>query len=227
MAEERDITPEKQLLRLIEDPKLQNKGALQAQKVKHRGLSLLSPAAWISRFSFWAEKFKQSVKGGISPLDFKLINSILVLCIIILAGYFLYNAYFSTTNLRNMPDLQLDSKESIKTAAFPEVSVLKKSSTYYLGKVRQRNIFRIGGADSVDLSKVFAPVIAARLVDEIKHLRLVGISWSDDPDAMVEDTNTGRTFFIKRGEMIDKFKVEAIFKDKIILGYGGEEVELK
>ena len=65
------------------------------------------------------------------------------------------------------------------------------------------------------------------LSKEISHLKLVGISWSNNPDAMVEDTKALKTFFIKRGDMIGKFRVEAIFKDKIILSFEGEEVELR
>jgi hypothetical protein len=55
----------------------------------------------------------------------------------------------------------------------------------------------------------------------------VGISWSDDPDVMIEDTKTQRTFFLKKGQMIDDIKLEAVFKDKVILNYLGEEIELK
>ena len=32
---------------------------------------------------------------------------------------------------------------------------------------------------------------------------------------------------VKRGEMIGEVKVQAIFKDKVVLTFGGEEVELK
>ena len=44
---------------------------------------------------------------------------------------------------------------------------------------------------------------------------------------MVEDTKSYKTFFVKRGDLIGEVKVEAIFKDKIILSYEGDEVELR
>jgi hypothetical protein len=45
---------------------------------------------------------------------------------------------------------------------------------------------------------------------------------------MIEDTKTQRTLFLKKGQRIDnEIKVEAIFKDKVILSYKGEEIELK
>ena len=46
-------------------------------------------------------------------------------------------------------------------------------------------------------------------------------------DAMIEDTQALRTFFVKRGQMLGQVKVEAIFKDKIILSCDGEEAELR
>lgn len=227
MAEKRDITPEKQLLNLIEDPKGQENSTFQAQKVKHSALSIFSPIAWVSRFSFFSKKLKGGDQPSFRILDFKLINGILIFCIISLIAYFVYSLYLGVISLEKDVDLGVSDTVKVKIDTFPNISILKNSPMYYLGKVREKNLFRIGGSDSVDLSKVYAPISATRLIDEIKHLRLVGISWSSNPDAMIEDTNTGRTFFIQRGSVVDKFKIEAIFKDKVILSYGGEEVELR
>jgi type II secretory pathway component PulC len=56
----------------------------------------------------------------------------------------------------------------------------------------------------------------------------VGISWSADPDVMIEDGKTQRTIFLKKGQLVDnEIRVEAVFKDKVILSYKGEEIELK
>jgi hypothetical protein len=44
---------------------------------------------------------------------------------------------------------------------------------------------------------------------------------------MIEDTKALRTFFVKRGEMAGEAKVQAIFKDKVVLSVGTEEFELK
>jgi hypothetical protein len=44
---------------------------------------------------------------------------------------------------------------------------------------------------------------------------------------MIEDTKELKTFFVKRGEMVGDAKVQAIFKDKVVLSLGKEEFELK
>ena len=81
-------------------------------------------------------------------------------------------------------------------------------------------------ADTVDAKTEVKPP-SSGIIGVTQHLRLAGISWSDDPDAMIEDTRTKRTLFVKRGGMIGKIKVQAIFKDKVVLFYDGEEIELK
>src|SRR3989338_4347464 len=68
-----------------------------------------------------------------------------------------------------------------------------------------------------------------RITELTKNLRLVGISWSADPDVMIEDTNMQRTFFLKKGQVMENInvKVEAVFKDKVVLSCDGEEAELR
>ena len=143
--------------------------------------------------------------------------------------YFANNLYMSITDLRKMPDLKFEAHESLKAGSFPEIPVSKKAASYYLEKVRERNLFKMGlpKAKVEDKPVEEARLPSSRIMEATKDLRLVGISWSDDPDAMIENAKAMRTFFVKRGEMIGEIKVEAIFKDKVVLSYGGEEVELK
>jgi type II secretory pathway component PulC len=69
---------------------------------------------------------------------------------------------------------------------------------------------------------------SSRIIEATQNLKLVGISWSNDPDVMIEDTQNHRTLFLKKGRLINnEIKVEAIFKDKVVLSYQGEEIELR
>ncbi|MFC1667328.1 hypothetical protein ACFL0P_05670 [Candidatus Omnitrophota bacterium] len=232
MAQKRDVTPEKQLLKLIEDPKAKN-AKTRAYTFKHQGLSFFSLAGWKGRVSFVKENFKGWFKGGgLRSSDIKVINKALGLCSFLLMVYFGHNIYISMINLKVSPDLKVKIQQDLKAPSLPEVSRLKNAVSYYLEKVRQRNIFVIG-ARRVARTDISEPGLAkskppsATIIEAVQHLRLAGISWSSDPDAMIEDTNASRTFFVKRGEMIGEAKVQAIFKDKIVLSYDGEEIELK
>jgi len=230
MAQERSVTPEKQLLGLIEDPKKESAG-VGGRAVRYRRNSLFSFSAWLSRIYFFKNKLRGSFDyRDFRKLDVKTINNVLFLSIVILAFYFLFSFSVSMVDMKNpwdskfkIPDLESQSEEGAKKASF-----LKKAESFYLEKVRQRNIFKIGAKNIDGSAKAVMKDASLNATEATRHLRLVGISWSSDPDAMVEDTSALRTFFVKRGQTLGTdIRVEAILKDKIILSYRGEEVELR
>jgi len=225
MAEARPITPEKQLLRLIEEPKTTS--SVQAQAIKHHSLSLFSFSAWLGRISFFKEVFKKWFQG-VKPhqLDIKLVNKILGLFIFVLTVYFISNFFSSLINLKKMPSLEFKPQEGRSLAGSQELSFLKKAASYYSEKIRERDIFKMG-AKKTTTAELSLKGPSSRIIEATQHLKLVGISWSNDPDAMIEDSKALRTFFVKRGQMIGEVKVQAIFKDKVILAFGGEEIELR
>ena len=226
MAQERPITPEKQLLKLIEDPKSKTT-AVSAQAIKHQGLSLFSFSAWIGRISFFKDWFKRRLqRPKYHGFNTKIISKALGICIFVLAFYFISNLFTSLVNFKKMPDLLEMKKEDLKPVSFQEASVSKKAVSYFLEKVRQRDIFKMGHKEQVT-SEVAIKNPSSTIIEATQHLKLVGISWSNDPDAMIEDTKASRTFFVKRGQLIGEIKVQAIFKDKIVLSYAGEEIELR
>jgi hypothetical protein len=229
MAQERPITPEKQLLKLIEDPKAEGR-SIQVHAIKHRGISLFSLSAWISRLFFLRGRLRRWFKSGeLRQSNIKIINRILVLCILGLAFYLISSVTISMINVRKKPDLDSGIQvKTIKPVALRDTSFLKAAS-FYLEKIRERNIFEIGyRKQEKPKSAVSAPSPpSSRIMEATQHLRLVGIAWSEDPDVMIEDTKAMKTFFVKRGQMIGELKVQAIFRDKVVLSYGDEEIELK
>lgn len=227
MAQERSPTPEKQLLKLIEEPNL-NPAAFSALAIKHQGLSLFSFSAWLGRISFlrgWLKRqFQRPESHG---FDAKIIIKVLGICIFILVFYFTSNLFTSLINLKKTRNLLLEAKKEDLNPAGPEDAfVSKKAVSYFLEKIRQRDIFKMG-QNKKDDTEVVSRGPSSRIVEATAHLKLVGISWSGDPDAMIEDTKALRTFFVKRGGLVGEVKVQAIFKDKLILSYAGEEIELR
>ena len=230
MATERSITPEKQLLRLIEENKGKNPAAVQAQALRRRGMGIVSLGAWLGRFSFskdWFRRRIESLRG--QPLDIKSVNRILLLCAGVFILYFLASTTTALTRLSAPPDLEAPASEGSSINLMERV-FLKKAVSYYLEKIGQRDIFKMGavqkitGADGVQTEM---KVTSSRILDATETLKLVGISWSDNPDAIIEDTKDTKTFFVKIGQKIGEVKVQAIFKDKVVLSYQGEETELK
>lgn len=222
MAQEGHLTPEKQLLRLIENPETKGVG-VQLSKIKHHSVRLFSFSAWMSRFSFFKESISKHFRGErVRPLDNRILNKILIACIATVFIYLIGDISFSLIKLEEMPDMDIEIKKGAEPAGVPETSLLK-AATFYLEQVRGRNIFEMGHAETKEAVK--HP--SEESLQATQYLRLVGIAWSDDPDAMIEDINAMKTFFVRRGEMIGEFKVEAIFKNKVILSREGEEIELR
>ncbi|MBU0503142.1 MAG: hypothetical protein ABH882_04585 [Candidatus Omnitrophota bacterium] len=244
MAQDKSLSPEKQLLSLIEGQESQNKKAVspaaaiiedgsslkpkiiaktaEDYALQHRNLSLFSVEAWIGRLSFFKGQFKKWSKVGQSQSDvIKLVNRFMYLGIFILAVYFAGNFSFSMINVNKIPQMDFKVQSAVANpVGLAGLSPIKPSS-YYLEKVRQRDIFKMGPMQKDEEKQPL------KIVELTKNLKLVGISWSDDPDVMIEDTGTKRTFFVKRGQSIGEIKVQAVFKDKIILSYDKEEMELK
>lgn len=231
MATERAITPEKQLLRLIETNKGKNSAAVQAQALRRRGMGIVSLGAWLGRFSFskdWFRRRIESFRG--QPLDIKSVNRILLLCAAVFTLYFLASTTTALIRLSTPPDLEAPASENGSSINLMERVFLKKAVSYYLEKIGERDIFRMGAARKMtgaDGTQAEMKVTSSRILDATETLKLVGISWSNDPDAIIEDTKDTKTFFVKTGQKIGDVKVQAIFKDKVVLSYQGEETELK
>ncbi|MDP2960698.1 MAG: hypothetical protein Q8N71_04670, partial [candidate division Zixibacteria bacterium] len=143
MAQEGSLTPEKQLLRLIEKP--ETKGvSVEIDKIKHRGLRLFSFNALRGRLSFFKESISEWFKGEkLYSFDNKVLNKILIVLISIALIYFINDIFFSLVRLRKVPDISIEIKKGTEAASIPGTSLLK-AATFYLEQVRGRNIFEMG-----------------------------------------------------------------------------------
>ena len=226
MAQTGPSTPERELLKFIEDSKAKGHGLLKDYAIKHRSFSLFSFSAWLGRISFLRDWFKKRFKRQRQQqLNIKVINKILVVCIFMLTFYFIGNLLTSISSLKEMPYLESKLKEDVNLTSYEEASISStKPVSYYLEKVRQRDIFKMGETSPVEAA---VKLPSSSIIEATQHLRLVGISWSKDPDAIIEDTQASRSFFVKTGHVIGDIKVQAILKDKVVLRYGTEEIELK
>jgi hypothetical protein len=231
MFQSRHAPPEKQLLNLIEQAKAGKKvqPKIQPFGFRYRVLSIFSLSALKARCSFLQEAIAQFFSNTGRPLDIRGINNILLLCVIILALYFISNFIISTNSLQKMPELTL----TVATPAprsMEQHSLFLKKLPYYLETTRERDVFnpveKIEGTGAILQQKLQS---SPKIAWASANLRLVGIgiSPSGEPDAMIEDVEDKRVYFLRRGEMIKDFRVEAIFKDSVVLRYEEEELILK
>lgn len=225
MAQFKQNTPEKQLLDLIEKPGGQK--SLQSAVIKYHGLSLFSFGALKGRASFLKNRLRDIFKDGrLYQLNVKTLNRVLKLFALILFLYFIINLAVSIAGLRKDLNLKVEPVKRAETESTPVASLLK-TVTYYLEKARERDIFNMGAKRPLDAALANRGS-TSRILEATKDFRLVGIAWSNDPDVMIEDTKNQRTLFLKKGQLVDnEIKLKAVYKDKVILSYGQEEIELR
>ncbi|MCK4519859.1 MAG: hypothetical protein KAT96_01675 [Candidatus Omnitrophica bacterium] len=224
MVSERKPAPEKQLLNLIERPEPSN---IQQTAIKRAGFSLFSWGTLKGRYSFFKKNIEVFLSFKREPLDIKRINEVLYFSVFILAVYFTTSFTISALNLEKRSTLNLKIKVAKQGAILTASSSLKKLS-YYLEKARVRDIFnplltvKESGETTGEKRRP-----ALKITEAARNLKLVGISWRDDPDVLIKDTKLNKVYILKKGEMIGKVKIETVFKDKVVLSYEGEELTLR
>jgi hypothetical protein len=176
---------------------------------------------WMGKFSIFKDNLIKQFKGGKNQLNIKLINNLLFVCIFILTFYFIHNFISSFKKINNI-DFPIAS--SVSPGATSQDVAVFKAISFYIPKIEKRDIFKMGPRSSPEY---VVEVISSKAAEATKNLRLVGISWSDDPDVMIEDIKQAKTFFVKKGQMLGDVKVESIAKDKVILRYGEESIEMR
>lgn len=231
MAQERPSTPEKQLLDLIEDPKEQD---LSQKKTKRSSFSLVSFAALKGRLSFFLESIRSGSFFKRAFLNIKGLNQILKVCTVLLFLYLTGSSAMSIMKLKEIPEFV--KKTPRLSAGSAKTGFSTRNISDYLEGPRSRNIFKFGDLqeeepEEEELEEVAPPEEETLSKGELlsQQLALVGIGWSSNPDVMLKNEDTGKMYFLKRGDRIEGvIKVEAIFLDKVILTYDdGMELELR
>ena len=214
-------TPEEQLLNLIEDG--EGPSTLGLKRKKSSLFSLINLNALLSFFPFLMRSIRDGLaklKGGADEPNLKVWNKVLAVLAVVL--FFYLTADFA---LRRLDIKQFSKRISmVKSRSFKEKSVPEvKLFLYYLEMMQRRDIFspvKLMSAENPDVE-------AKKILDTlIKDLKLVGISWGNDPQVIIEDTKDNKTYFLKTGDTISKFKIDVIFKDKVILESEGQKMEL-
>jgi len=92
---------------------------------------------------------------------------------------------------------------------------------YYLGEIAGKDIFN---SQRIMLVKAKE---SDSLAQPNSGLKFVGADWGENPVVLIEDAQTGKTYFVKKGDSVKDFKVTEIFRDRAILRHGNKVLELK
>ncbi len=228
-------TGEQKLLRIIESQQKPEgteqaadatspAAAVAAASVKSLGLpSMGLPPVFSQVLDLF--KGKTAVGGSKEAFGLKQINMVLgVLVVIVLFIFFMTLANGIGANQKRV-SIKVDSKIAATPANW---TITYPSPSQYLDVIKTRNIFQPFEKKIVEQAST--PLEEKKISTLTKDLKLVGISWLDSPESasvMFEDTTTGVTHFLKKGEAIHEMTIKAIYADSVVLSYQGEELLLR
>jgi len=88
----------------------------------------------------------------------------------------------------------------------------------YLGPVLGKNIFAAREMEAQSPTQVG--------VSDLNSLQLVGIISGENPQAVIEDKKSQKSFYVSKGQSIGDFQVADILEGKVILSRQGRQYEL-
>ncbi|MBU1726437.1 MAG: hypothetical protein KJ880_02265 [Candidatus Omnitrophica bacterium] len=206
-----NLSPEEKLLRLI---KGQNKKPLP---VKPDVEPALSPSQ--AKPSAHA----QTIHLPKLPKSFTLKLNLKQTIILIFSAsclYLLISFIYPLIALRTIKLPQIISKETSEGER-PDIKTDSDTNLQaYINEIKNKKMFSTAPAVSKSSS------VAGPNVDLIKDISLVGIISGDNPQAIIEDKKSQKSFYLNKGQFFGDFQLEDISEGKVILNYKGERYEL-
>lgn len=194
-----NLSPEEKLLNLIKGKKTPKGPALSTAKpdVQYSAKSL--PGAHLT-----------------FPHIQKLMLALTGISLIYLLAVFLYPWFgFNEIKLSKAPD----DKPEITLSGL-ELEKKTKPYEFYLQGLGKRQIF---SANFAQEETTTSPGVDT---DLIKHINLVGIISGENPQAVIEDKNIHKTYYLNKGQSIGELQIEDIKEGRVILNCKGQRYEL-
>jgi len=200
-------SPEDKLLRLIRNPKKTAESQPPKADLSKSKVALSVTAKTNLRLGPSINKFGSffNIRGVIFWL-------FIASCI-----YLISSLIYPWVGLRKIR-LPLPSKKPAEET--PITKRVAKPFEEYLESVKGRRIFA-GTAAIQDAS-----LINVANIDLMKDISLVGIISGENPQAVIEDKKTQKTYYVTKGQFIGEMQVEDIQEGKIIINYAGQKYEL-
>jgi len=132
--------------------------------------------------------------------------------------YLIFSFIYPLVALRKVKLPEAPKEKNAVLEAVPGVE--QKPLEEYLKEISGKQIF-----SNLPSAGVAGPVSGVA-VDLVKDINLVGIIAGDNPQAIIEDRKTQKTYYLDKGQFIGEFQLEDIQEGKIILNYNGQKFEL-
>lgn len=199
------LTPEDRLLRLIETPAkiksafMRNKFTVKAPQMK----------------DLWGKlKFNKDI------FSFDFISKAFIGLAAILTLILVVQILFSSRdfNSSSWEPASVASKNETEKA----YSLLPLSD--YLAELGRGSMF---SGVTQETAQATQTQVQEDVSEQLKNLKLVGIIWSNKPQAMIENVAEAKTLLLNIGDQVGKVKIKNIYPDRVILATDSQEWELR
>jgi hypothetical protein len=173
--------------------------------------------------------FPQPAEAGrpAEAFGLKQLNQILLVTVILIVAYLAFDVTGGLKISQKELEFKVEPADMGQSAGFlPQLRELAE----YISTVAERNIFHPFEAKKVEEKITPEEEKVVKISEKTSTLKLVGISWLDTPEsasAMIENSTTSVTHFLKIGDKINDVTVKMIYADTIILTFEDEEMEMK
>jgi len=211
-----DISPEEKLLRLIKNKSTSKEKDSRAKA----GIGAEGNVPQETFAGLQSSAVSPKISQGLERINFNLINNILMILSSFLLLYILADFFFFVPSYRS--ELQR-LKRTIRQEG-PDILdvVTPLPYSYYSAQLEGKNLFKA----AMIREDTAGSIPKKELRDLIKNLTLMGIISEEEPQAIIEDKSTGKSYFLKKGELINGVKIVEIKSNKVVLEYEEQRFDL-
>lgn len=227
---DKDISPEEKLFNAVKGDK--TKSVPPVPEIKS---PTEKTALWKKMFGSPALKMSSAGKPLLSAvpssqlpgIDLKRLNFLLVVVLVFLG---LWLGYKISYERQAAAKLNISApKGDVPAFVYSEGIEAFKPLEDYLGEIQKKDIFHpfAKTPEPAPVVEEVKPVQAGPSIkDLMKNLSLAGIYEGKDMEAMIEDKELKKTYFVKQGDEVKGMKVKEILQDRVVLQLGDEEQDL-
>jgi type II secretory pathway component PulC len=196
------VSPEEKLLRLIKGEKMQS-----AAPVEKISIGIAAKAYSLKEKLHLSAKRYLSFFSPQKLILFSFIAVVIYLIILFINPLFEAKITFAELGQGKINEPIIELKQDMKPYEF------------YLKGIRSRKIF-------ANASSLESKPVSIASADLIKDINLVGIVSGEEPQAIIEDKKSQKTYYLKKSQFIGDFQVEEVLEGRIVLNYNGKKYEL-
>ncbi|MFA5256112.1 MAG: type II secretion system protein N [Candidatus Omnitrophota bacterium] len=221
----KNISPEEKLLSIIKGRR--NAPEIDAPKDKVKSIESFPHAVWDKIDGYISAVLKNDFFKN-SILDariLKIFNKYAVIAVALIAGYLVLDIIFVSPSRKAAALFAKVSGSGtpVVVSAEKTMPVETKSYSYYSNRMSGRNIF--SGTSGIRAESQSSDMEQSAELSG-GDLGLVGIVPGNNPQAIVENKKSQKTYYLVKGQSINGITVEDISEDRVALEYRGKKTTL-